>query len=123
MELNYRVKPKSVKKEIEEKYKSLFEPQIEHLHADDIREIFSPYAKDKEKFLQLSDEEIYEFYTSWYKLYAPVTTKNMEFSETEEMEYPETQGMEYLETEGYLEMDCLEIGYPEIELPKMDDNE
>ena len=54
------------KKIIEEKYTKIIESDIGY-SAKDIREVFLPYIKNKEKFLQLSDIEILNFFNSWYE--------------------------------------------------------
>jgi hypothetical protein len=62
-----RMSLEDVKKFIEDKYTKLYEPQIEYVPPEEIRDIFLPYVKDTEEFLQFTDDELIEFYTEWYK--------------------------------------------------------
>lgn len=64
-----------IKFTIEERYKRISNsdrrPSMEYMQTSVIKELFAPYARDKTKFLNLSDAEIQHFYTNWYNVYRP----------------------------------------------------
>lgn len=70
------------KKEIEKK----FVCKIEKIDPKDIREIFLPYAKNKNSFNLLSDEELVSLYVDWCKQYNHLFRKKITETEQPDIE-------------------------------------
>jgi len=44
-------------------------PSLEYIDSETIREIFLPFARDKESFMKMSHEALQKLYTSWLNRY------------------------------------------------------
>lgn len=56
-----------MKMEIEHKYLNMINDEIGELSPEEIRDVFSEFVSDSEKFKQLTDEQVIEFYKKWYR--------------------------------------------------------
>jgi len=72
----------SVLDQISSRYERLHRdrrPSLEYLSADNIRSIFTPYARNPSTFKDMTDDEIREFYNEWWKKYGRVGAINGSF--------------------------------------------